>query len=382
MIVTIIIFILTLLFLVVIHELGHFLMAKKFGIKVEEFGFGIPPRAWGKKIGETLVSINWLPLGGFVKLLGEDLPAGRQVKLILENKRSFASQAVWKRIIVVVAGVAMNFLLAFILFYFILFFQGFKVSLPLLIDHQFAGVSQENQINVFVADISKDSPAEKAGLKQGEIIASVNGEQITKSNDLITKSKNLLGQEIKLVVFDSEKITSREVIIIPRKNPPIGEGPLGVALAQVGVANLEYSTNSQKILSGPVHSWNLIAYSGKILGNLIGSSIQTKNLEPVSHSVAGPVGITSTVNTILTESVNPFMAYVNFIALLSLNLAVMNVLPFPALDGGRLFFLLIEAVTRKKVHAGLEKCIHTIGMAILLTLMLLVTFSDIKKFFP
>src|SRR3989344_5492950 len=128
MILTIIIFILTLLFLVVIHELGHFLMAKKFGIKVEEFGFGIPPRAWGKKIGETLVSINWLPFGGFVKLLGED----EIDKNLLNNKRSFASQSVFKRIIVVVAGVAMNFILAFILFYFILGFQGFKTSLPLL----------------------------------------------------------------------------------------------------------------------------------------------------------------------------------------------------------------------------------------------------------
>lgn len=378
MIITIIIFILTLLFLVVIHELGHFLMAKKFGIKVEEFGFGIPPRAWGKKIGETLVSINWLPLGGFVKLLGED----EVDKKTLENKRSFASQAVWKRIIVVVAGVAMNFILAFILFYSILFFQGFKITLPLLIDHQFAGVNQQNQISVFVADVSKDSPAEKAGLKQGEIITNVNGEQIRRSNDLITKSKDLLGQEIKLVVFDSEKITSREVIIVPRKNPPTGEGPLGLALTQVAVANLEYKTLTQKLFSGPVHSWNIIAYSGKILGNLIGESFRTKDFMPIRHSVAGPVGITSTVNTILTESSNPFMAYLNFIALLSLNLAVMNVLPFPALDGGRLFFLFIEAVTRRKVHAGLEKWIHTIGMAILLTLMLLVTFSDIKKFFP
>lgn len=378
MLITIFIFILTLLFLVVIHELGHFLMAKKFGIKVEEFGFGIPPRAWGKKIGETLVSINWLPFGGFVKLLGEDETDNQA----LENKRSFASQAVSKRIIVVVAGVAMNFILAFILFYFILFSQGFKVSLPLILDHQFAGVNQQNQISVFVADVSKDSPAEKAGLKKGELLVAVNNEKIQESSNFIAKTKELAGQSLILTLTDQDGNSFRKVSITPRLNPPQGEGPLGVALAQVGVANLEYSTFQQRIFSGPVHSWNLIAYSGKILGNLIGASIQTKNFEPVSHSVAGPVGITSTVNTILTESVNPFMAYANFIALLSLNLAVMNVLPFPALDGGRLFFLLIEAFTRRKVHAGVEKWIHTVGMAILLTLMLLVTFSDIKKFFP
>ncbi len=378
MILTIIIFILTLLFLVVIHELGHFLMAKKFGIKVEEFGFGIPPRAWGKKIGETLVSINWLPFGGFVKLLGED-----QIdKNILENKRSFAFQTVFKRIVVVIAGVAMNFILAFALFYFILGYQGFKISLPLLTDHQFVGVNQQNQYSVVIANVSKNSPAEIANLKKGEIIYAVDSEPIKGTNDFIAKTKNKSSGRLVLTVFDEDGKNYRSVFIFPRDNPPAGEGPLGVALVQVGVANLEYKTFPQKLFSGPVHSWNLVAYSGKILGNLVGEFFRTKDFTPVSHSVAGPVGITSAVNTILTESVNPFLAYLNFIALLSLNLAVMNVLPFPALDGGRLFFLLIEAVTRRKVHAGVEKWIHTVGMAILLTLMLLVTFSDIKKFFP
>lgn len=377
MIITIIIFILTLLFLVVIHELGHFLLAKKFGIKVEEFGFGIPPRVWGKKIGETLVSVNWLPFGGFVKLLGED----ETEKKALENKRSFASQAVSKRITVVVAGVVMNLILAMLLFYLVLGFSGFKTSLPLLLDHQFAGVNQQNQIEVLVAQISGRSPAEKAGLKRGELLIAINGEKFTGSNDFIARTKDLTGQEIRLTVSDPEKITFRELTLTPRRSPPEGEGPLGVSLIQVSVANLQYETHFQKMLAGPVHSWNLVAYSGKILGRLIGESFKTGQVEPVTRGVAGPIGITSAVNTILTESKNPTLSYLNFVALLSLNLAVLNVIPFPALDGGRLLFLLIEAVIKRRVHAGVEKWIHTVGMAILLTLMLLVTFADLRKIF-
>lgn len=377
MFLTIVIFVLTLLFLVVIHELGHFLLAKRFNIKVLEFGFGIPPRIFGKKIGETLVSLNWLPFGGFVRLLGED----EVNKEVLENKRSFAAAFVSKRITVVVAGVVMNLILAWLLFYIVLGFQGFKVRLPLLLNHQFVGVSQQNQSEVVVVDIAKESPAKIADLQVGEIIVALNGEQITGSSDLIAKTKNLSGQEIKLTLADPEKMRFREVTITPRQNPPEGEGPLGVALIQVWAANLEYKNNLQKILSGPVHSWNLVAYSGKILGKLVEESFEKRRIEPVTQGVAGPVGITSAVNTILTESKNPAISYLNFVALLSLNLAVLNIVPFPALDGGRLFFLLIEAVTRKKVHAGVEKWIHTIGMIILLTLMLLVTFSDIRKIF-
>src|SRR5260221_688531 len=130
----IVVFIITILILVVIHELGHFLVARKFNIKVLEFGFGIPPRAWGKKWGETLISLNWLPFGGFVRLLGEDESDPETLK----NKRSFASQAVWKRILVVVAGVGINLLLAFVLFYLVIAAQNFKVQLPLLTTYHFA----------------------------------------------------------------------------------------------------------------------------------------------------------------------------------------------------------------------------------------------------
>src|SRR3989344_3570566 len=200
MVFTVIIFIITLLILVVIHELGHFLVAKKFNIKVLEFGFGIPPRAFGKKWGETLISLNWLPFGGFVRLLGED----EVDKKVLENERSFAAQTVGKRIAVVVAGVAMNLLLAWILFYAVLGFQGFRAEFPLFIDHQFIGVNQENESIILIQAISKDSPADSAGLNIGDRIVAINDEFLKTNNDLISKIKELAGSEVKITLSDPE----------------------------------------------------------------------------------------------------------------------------------------------------------------------------------
>ncbi len=374
MIFSIIIFILTILFLVVIHELGHFLIAKKFGIKVEEFGFGIPPRAWGKKIGETIVSVNWLPFGGFVRLLGED----EVDKDILKNKRSFAAAHVGKRILVVVAGVVMNLILAWVLLYIVLGFSGFKTKIPLYFNHQFVGVNQKVESQVLVQSISKDSPAQISGIKIGETIMAVDDQPVSGSLDLLDKIKKLAGERVKLTL-SGERGSFRSVLITPRKEPPKGEGPLGVGLLQIQIADLEYQNMWQKILSGPLHSVNLIAYSGRILGNFVGQAIQERNLTPLSSTVSGPVGITYVANIILTKSHNPVISYFDFMALLSLNLAVLNLLPFPALDGGRLFFLLIEAITRKRVHAQVEKWVHGVGFAILLTLMILVTFNDLSK---
>lgn len=376
MVFSIIIFIATLLTLVLIHELGHFLFAKKFGIKVEEFGFGIPPKVWGKKFGETLVSINWLPLGGFVRLLGED----EVNKNILANPRSFAHKKVWERIMVVFAGVLMNFILAWIIFYISLGFAGFKFQLPLLVDHKFLGVEQTNENFVVITNVSKDSPAEAANLKTGEQIISINGESVNASGDFIAKTKSQAGKEIKLTVLDSDKQT-REVQITPRENPPVGQGPLGIALTSVALANMEYKSPLQKVFAGPLHSINLAIYSGKVIGKLIGQSFAKRTLEPISSSVSGPVGIGILANDILTKASNPALAYLDFMGLLSLNLAVINLLPIPAMDGGRLFFLLVEAITRKRVHAEIEKWVHTIGMVFLLCLAVLITFSDVRKLF-
>jgi regulator of sigma E protease len=368
------VFIVTLLILVVIHELGHFFAAKKFNIKVLEFGFGIPPRAWGKKIGETIWSLNWLPFGGFVRLLGED----ESDKSVLDDKRSFAKAAIWKRITVVIAGVVMNLLLAWVLFYIVLGAQGFKTQLPLLSDYKFVGVNQTTDTAIIVGNIAEGSPAQQSGLTDGDRITAFNGSVVTDADQFVSEIKANAGKEVKLTITDIQGNNSREVTLIPRENPPAGQGALGVSLGGLKTVNLNYETPMQKLFAGPIHSYNLMAYSGKILGETIGYSFKEKDIAPVSNAVAGPVGITSVVAQILSVK-NPVIPYLDFVAALSLNLAVVNVLPFPGLDGGRLFFLVIEGITRKKTHAVVEKYVHTIGLLVLLSLIMLITISDIRK---
>lgn len=375
MVVTIIIFILTLLVLVVSHEFGHFMVAKLSGIKVLEFGFGIPPRIWGKKIGDTLVSLNLLPIGGFVRLLGED----EVDKKVLLEKDSFTAKPVLNRILVVIAGVVMNFLLAAVIFYIVLAAQGFKEQIPLLTPYKFIGVSQTDVSYALVGDVAPNSPAEQAGIKPGDRVAQINNTPVEGSQQLVSLTKEYLGQEVNLTLVSPDN-SQRTVTVVPRNNPPVGEGALGVGIGTVSVSNLNYQTPLQKLFSGFSHSYNLASYSMAVLGNMIGQAFEAKDLAPVSGSVSGPVGITSAADLIL-KTKSPILPYLSFVALLSLNLAIINILPFPALDGGRLFFLLIEAVFRKKVKAEVERWVHTIGMALLIALILLVTYSDIKKFF-
>lgn len=370
----IVVFIITLLVLVVIHELGHYFAAKKFNIKVLEFGFGIPPRAWGKKIGETIWSLNWLPFGGFVRLLGED----ESDKKLLDDKRSFAKAAIWKRITVVIAGVAMNLLLAWVLFYIVLGVQGFKTKLPLLSDYQFSGVNQKTDVSIVVGNIADGSPAQSAGLKDGDRVVAFNGVPVLESDKFVADIKANAGKEVTLTISDLQGQNLKDVKLTPRENPPAGEGALGVSLGGLRTVDLSFDTPMQKLFAGPIYSYNLIGYSGKILGDTIGYSFKERDIAPVSNAVAGPVGITSVVGQILSVD-KPLLPYLDFVAALSLNLAVVNVLPFPGLDGGRLLFLVIEAITRKKTHAVVEKYVHTIGLVVLLSLIILITISDIRK---
>lgn len=381
MILSIFIFIITLLSLVLIHELGHFLMAKKFCIKVEEFGFGIPPKVWGKKIGETLVSINLLPFGGFVRLFGEDVPNDKAEKQkVLESTRSFAHRSVWQRIIVVVAGVFMNFALACLIFYITLSSAGFKFQVPLLTEHQFLGVLQKTETFVVVTNVFKDSPAQKADLKTGEQIIAVNNQPVTDGQQLIDETKSQAGKEVNLTVLLENK-EKKEIKVLARQDPPKGQGPLGIAMTSFKLADLEYKTLPEKIFAGPLHSINLTIYSGKVLGKTIGQAFTKKNFEPLSNTVSGPIGIGAVANDILTKSAKPLLSYIDFIGLISLNLAIINLLPIPAMDGGRLFFLLIEALSGRRVHADFERWVHTIGMIVLLSIGILITFSDIGKLF-
>jgi regulator of sigma E protease len=385
--------------LVLIHEAGHYFTAKWFGIKVEEFGFGLPPRAWGKKVGETIYSINWLPIGGFVKLFGEDDAGGGKVTLKEkaheehhtkeELKRAFFARPAWQRAIVVFAGVLMNALLAFAIYYLFMFLSDFKTLLPLYNDHTFFGVSQTNKLDgLIVGRVAKNSPAQKAGIKDcsekycAKIVAA-DGTSFKSSQEFLDVVKKKAGKTIQLTIEEMNSKKRIVVSVIPRVNPPKGEGAVGVELSGLDTAVLEYKTPTQKLFSGIIHPLNLMVYNYDLIKMLIQRSVVDKDFGPVSQSVSGPIGIFSLGGAInhIPGFKEKLIEYLNLAGLLSISLAIFNVLPIPALDGGRLFFILIELIFRKKVSPAFENKAHTIGMAVLIGLILLVTFKDVLQLF-
>lgn len=371
---TLIVFILILSLLVLIHELGHFFVARKMGVKVEEFGFGIPPRIWGKKVGETVYSINALPFGGFVKVLGED-----STEILDKNDPgNFANKTPWQRIGVLVAGVTMNVVLAVTIFYAFFAINNFKTSsLPLLYDYDFKyGKVIKN--NTVIFGFENDSSAQKAGAELGESILEIDGKKVSNVFEVRAQIKEKGNKEVWVKLLDTKRTrtTTRDVKIVPTVDSN-GNGFLGVALATS--INIDYGASfGDKITSGFKHSLNILGYSLSTFSHLIGSSVEQKSVEPVSAGVSGPVGIFSVVGVILKyRGVDVILGLLDFIAILSLSLAFINILPLPALDGGRAMFVLFEAVTKKKVNANFEASLHKWGMIGLLALTFVVTAKDI-----
>lgn len=389
---TLLVFLLILSVLVLIHEAGHYFVAKKLGIKVEEFGFGFPltPPLFSKKHGETIYSFYPVLIGGFVKLYGEDeAGAGRiEVKKKEENKkedekRAFYSRPIWQRTAVVIAGIVMNTLLAVVIYYAFLGISNFKTELPLIGQHTFFLVNQKTTSQIVISEVSKDSPAEKLGLKEFSRIISVNGMKVA-GMDMFSKIiKDNRGKEIVLEWEDMKSMKKYKGAIIPRSNPPKNQGALGVAFFPVDTVMLSYDTPVQKALSGFTHPANLMTYNFSIMKSLIDLSIKEKNPEPISQGVSGPVGIYSLVGTIIDipDAKERILQILNLAGILSISLAFFNVLPIPGLDGGRLFFIVIEAVTRRKVDPKIEGYAHMVGMILLIALIMVVTFKDILQLF-
>jgi len=536
---TAIAFILIFSALVLIHEFGHFIVARKSGVKVEEFGFGLPPRIWGVKKGETLYSINAIPFGGFVRLLGEDSSDPKAAK----NPRSFSNKPARVRILIIAAGVIMNFILAWFLLTIGFIFgiqplilsaddvltsiqngtiqtqQGIAVQevktgsvaekaglqagdqivklngkdifsaddlnatiantknatavLEVIRDgsHQFLNLqagekdglgfkpyqliflprlvvqdvndglkmtngvvepgdvilqldgkdvysyddyvaelnhakqltftlwrASENQVEnvvvdlpvsqrVIITDILPGSPAEKAAFAAGDVVQTVNGQKIALPEDVIALTKANPGSQLTYnIVRDGQPKT---VQVTPDKNGLIGVG-LSVLYPHenqfITVYSKDEPTTVLKIndvrypiweapLKAIDEEWRLSGLTVQMFGNVI-TSFVTKFTIP--EGVAGPVGIAQLTYTFVQEGV---LSLLRFMALLSLSLAIINVLPFPALDGGRLFFILLELAIGKKVNGKVEAIIHTIGFAILMILIIAVTYSDIIKLF-
>ncbi len=342
-----IIFIVALSILVLVHEWGHFMAARKTGVKVEEFGLGLPPKIIGKKIKGTIYSLNWLPIGGFCKLYGED-PTNPGEK---DKKESFFYKKPWQKLIIVLGGVFMNLVLAIAIFSLV---------------YSILGVPKETD-KVKVLEVVKNSPADISGIKENDWVVAVNGVEVKTPNQLTDEVAKYKGKKVKLTIND------KEVLVEVRENPPVGEGSMGVAISNTEMVKLPWYQFYEGIKAGfeEAYYWGEIIFGGviKMIGGLLSGN--------VPKDVSGPIGMYQA-----TSSINKnqgLLAVIHFFGIISVNLAVVNILPFPALDGGRIIFVIYEMITKKRANQKVESVVNNIGMLILLSLILLVTIGDVTR---
>lgn len=379
------IFIFILALLVLIHEFGHFIIAKKNGVLVEEFGFGLPPRLFGIKKGETLYSINLIPLGGFVKLYGEEYHELENKKIKNPKQKAFIYKKPYQKFLIILGGVIMNLFLGIFIFYYLLFSNNFKSDLiPIMTQKaDFKFGSQEKK--VIIVGVNKNSPAEKTNIKSQDVVLAykINGndwKNINSASQFIETIKTIKNNDIYFELENNQNGEKKIVKVKPIFDKKLNRYIIGVSLAD-GVI-LKYEKPTEKIFSGFFHSYNLISYNFKILGNLFSQAYKEKDVSSVSQAFSGPIGIFAVIQDTVSSSGKKLVNnLLNLIALLSLSLAIMNVLPFPALDGGRMIFVFYEWIFKKNPNKTIEQYVNLIGFLILISLGILISINDIAKFF-
>ncbi|MBT4849843.1 PDZ domain-containing protein [Candidatus Parcubacteria bacterium] len=353
---TIISFILVLGLLILVHELGHFITAIKLGVAVEEFSIGFPPRMFSFTRKGIKYSIGWIPLGGYVKIKGE---SGDHK----EDPHSFSVQPVWKRALIVSAGVVMNFFLAFIFLSFAFYF-----GLPQAIEKDTPADSY-TQHSIVVVEVLEDSPAFMKEIMVGDELIGLNGQPIANSDDLYYKIQDIGEEEIELSI--NRRGDKQDIKVTPRYNQEQDDWIVGVGMVDTGVIDYGFFQSIwQGLRTTGILIWRIIEAFGLMIHDLV----VNKHMAP---EFSGPVGVAVITGQMVRMG---FVFIIQFIAVLSINLGVINFLPFPALDGGRFIFIALEGITRKKVKPSIENWIHNSGFILLMLLFLVVTFRDVAKY--
>ncbi len=347
--------------LIILHELGHFVLAKKFGVKVEEFGLGYPPRLFGKKIGETIYSLNLLPFGAFVKIYGQEKRA--------KGPRSFGAKPFWQKALIILGGVVSFWIVAAILLSIVM-----GLGVPSMIDDEEGGILKDPKVQII--SIVSNSPAEQAELKLGDAIKNVKCQildaEINKVKEVQESIDICKGQETVLTIQRGRDIF--DVSLIPRISHPKEEGPMGVALVRTALKSYPwYQAPNEGTKATAALTIAVIRGWGMVFSSLF----QGKGIPP-GVEIGGPVRIFELFVDVGTLGVNYFL---QFIALISISLALINILPIPALDGGWLLFLVIEKLRGKPLNDKIVQKISITFFFLLIALMIWITIKDIIRLF-
>jgi regulator of sigma E protease len=355
--------------LVVAHEWGHFKVARRNGVGVEEFGIGLPPKVWGKRVKSGFeFTINALPLGGFVRLKGENDSD--------KTPGSFGAAPLWPKTKIMLAGVGMNLIIAYVLFVLLAL-----AGMPKLIDGQFSVPSDTktvrqvaNQGVVLVAEVPGGTPAANAGIKSGDEIVSINGESINNPGRVGELTAANAGEQISVLIKMDGKMIDKQIRLNEQNS---GQGYLGLVSesGESGIQVDRYTWSAPVVAGGITAQFTKLTLKG--IGTALGNLVRG-NTQKASEQVAGPVGIF----VILREGTSLGINFVlMIIAIISLTLAIFNALPIPALDGGRLFVTLFFRAVRRPLTKSKENFIHGTGFLVLITLLVLLTIVDVNRFF-
>ncbi|MGD8374241.1 MAG: M50 family metallopeptidase [Candidatus Woesebacteria bacterium] len=345
--------------LVVLHELGHAIVARRNGVELEEFGIGFPPKAWSKKTKKgTIISINWLPLGGFVRLKGEHDAA--------IEKGSYGAASLWSKTKILLAGVAVNWLVAALIFTILAF-----VGMPQVVEDQFTVPNDTiyAKNDVIAGAVVKDSPAEKAGIRTGDILLSLNGHTIENAQSLSELTQSFAGKTVPILVSTNSQTQNLQITLNSERID--GQGYSGIGPAEDISRRSTWSAPIVGVGVTAQFTWVTLDGLAKTIAQLFKA-----DFAGAGQNVAGPVGIFS----ILQQSSEAgFVPVLFLIGIISLTLAVMNILPIPALDGGRLFVTLIFRALKKPLTKEREESIQAAGFMTLMGLIVLITIVDVGR---